>query len=472
MTTLPKGPPNSADEPLRVAMLSYRSKPHCGGQGIYLRHVSREVAALGHHVEVYSGQPYPDLEPGPELLKLPSLDLYRDEDPFRTPGLREYRDWIDLLEVGMMWTAAFPEPLTFSLRVQRALRARRNAFDIIHDNQVLAYGMLGIRKLGFPLVTSIHHPISVDRRIELEQATGFGKFTKRRWYSFVRMQARVARRVGIVMTGSESSRDDILRDFKVPPENISVIPLGVDTRLFYPRPIPRVPGSLIAVASADSPVKGIPTLLRAFAKVVTERDATLTVVGKPAPGGPTEKLIGELSLGDKVRFVTGISDEDLAVLVASTEMALVPSLYEGFSLPAVEHMASGTPLIASRTGALPEVVGDAATLVTPGDPEELAAAIRRLQDSPRERERLSEVALARVQERFAWSAVARATVAEYRRAIAIAKQEAVAMLTVDYELLKIEPGDRLLDLGCGAGRHAFEAARRGARVVAVGPRPV
>ncbi|HXS66456.1 MAG TPA: glycosyltransferase family 4 protein [Streptosporangiaceae bacterium] len=406
-------------------MLSYRSKPHCGGQGIYLRHVSREVAALGHHVEVYSGQPYPELEPGPELLKLPSLDLYRDEDPFRTPGLREYRDWIDLMEVAMMWTAAFPEPLTFSLRALRALRARRDAFDIIHDNQVLAYGMLGIRKLGLPLVTSIHHPISVDRRIELEQAKGFGKFTKRRWYSFVRMQAKVARRVGIVMTGSQSSRDDILRDFKVPPENISVIPLGVDTRLFHPRPVERVPGSLIAVASADSPVKGIPTLLRAFAKILTERNASLTVVGKPAAGGPTEKLIGELSLGDKVRFVTGISDGELAELVASTEVALVPSLYEGFSLPAVEHMASGTPLIASRTGALPEVVGDAAKLVTPGDPEELAAAIRLLQDSPRERERLSAAALDRVQERFAWSAVARATVAEYRRAIAIAKQGAV-----------------------------------------------
>ena len=431
MTTLPKGPPDSDvpesadDRPLRVAMLSYRSKPHCGGQGIYLRHVSREIAALGHHVEVYSGQPYPELEPGPELLKLPSLDLYRDEDPFRTPGLREYRDWIDLMEVGMMWTAAFPEPLTFSLRALRALRARRDAFDIIHDNQVLAYGMLGIRKLGLPLVTSIHHPISVDRRIELEQAKGFGKFTKRRWYSFVRMQAKVARRVGIVMTGSQSSRDDILRDFKVPPENISVIPLGVDTRLFHPRPVERVPGSLIAVASADSPVKGIPTLLRAFAKILTERNASLTVVGKPAAGGPTEKLIGELSLGDKVRFVTGISDGELAELVASTEVALVPSLYEGFSLPAVEHMASGTPLIASRTGALPEVVGDAATLVTPGDPEELAAAIRLLQDSPRERERLSAAALDRVQERFAWSAVARATVAEYRRAIAIAKQGAV-----------------------------------------------
>jgi len=407
-----------ATRPLRVALLSYRSKPHCGGQGIYLRHVSRELAALGHHVEVYSGQPYPELEPGPQLRTLPSLDLYRDDDPFRTPGLSEYRDWIDLLEVGMMWTASFPEPLTFSIRALRALRARRADFDIVHDNQVLAYGLLGIPRLGLPLVTSIHHPISVDRRIELAQARGWSRLTKRRWYSFVRMQARVARRVGPIMTGSQSSRDDILRDFKVPPANVRVVPLGVDTRLFHPRQAPREPGSIIAVASADSPVKGIPTLLRAFAKLATERDASLTVVGKPAPGGPTEKLIGELSLGDRVRFVTGISDAELAELMARTEVAVVPSLYEGFSLPAVEHMASGTPLVASKTGALPEVVGDAATLVSPGDPEELAAALRRLQDSAAERERLSAAALERVRQRFAWSAVAKATVAEYRRAIA------------------------------------------------------
>ncbi len=407
-------------------MLSYRSKPHCGGQGIYLRHVSREVAALGHHVEVFSGQPYPELEPGPLLRTLPSLDLYRDEDPFRTPGLREYRDWIDTLEVAMMWTAAFPEPLTFSLRALRALRARRDDFDVVHDNQVLAYGLLGLPRIGLPLVTSIHHPISVDRRIELAQATGFGKFTKRRWYSFVRMQAKVSRRVGVVMTGSQSSRDDILRDFKVAPQHIKVIPLGVDTRLFHPRQNPRIPGSIVAVASADSPVKGVPTLLRAFAKLITERDAVLTVVGKPAPGGPTEKLMGELSLRDSVRFVTGISDVELAELVASSELAIVPSLYEGFSLPAVEHMASGTPLIASRTGALPEVVGDAAVLVTPGDPEELAAAIARLQDSPQERERLAAIALARVQERFAWTAVAKATVAEYRGAISAAASQRIA----------------------------------------------
>jgi MMP alpha-(1->4)-mannosyltransferase len=418
----------STDDPLRVALLSYRSKPHCGGQGIYLRHLSRELHALGHHVEVFSGPPYPDLEPGPLLRTLPSLDLYADEDPFRTPGLSEYRDWIDVLEVATMWTGAFPEPLTFSLRALRALRPRVADFDIVHDNQVLAYGMLGIPRLGLPLVTSIHHPISVDRRIELAAAQpltrwpltewSLSRFGKRRWYSFVRMQGRVARRVGPVLTGSQSSRDDIVRDFKVAPDQVRVIPLGVDTRLFHPRPQPRVPGRIVSVASADSPLKGVATLLRAFAKLVTERTAELTLVGKPTPGGPTDRLVSELALGDRVRFVSGISDDELAELIASAELAVVPSLYEGFSLPAVEHMASGTPLIATRTGALPEVVGDAARLVAPGDAEELCAALRALLDSPAERERLAAVALRRVQERFAWPAVAQATVAQYREAMA------------------------------------------------------
>ena len=416
----------AADRPLRVALLSYRSKPHCGGQGIYLRHLSRELAALGHHVEVFSGQPYPELEPGPVLRTLPSLDLYREPDPFRTPRLGEFRDWVDALEVGSMWTGAFPEPLTFSLRALRAMRERRDDFDVVHDNQVLAYGMLGIARLGLPLVTSIHHPISVDRRIELAAARGLSRLSKRRWYGFVRMQGRVARRVGAVLTGSESSRDDICRDFRVARSSVHVIPLGVDTRLFHPRPVPRVPGRIVAVASADSPVKGISTLLRAVAKLATERNAELTVVGKPAPGGPTERLVGELALGDRVRFISGISDTELAEFIATAEIAVVPSLYEGFSLPAVEHLASGTPLVASRTGALPEVTGDAAVLVTPGDPEELAATLRTLHDSPAERARLSAAALHRVQERFAWPAVARATVGRYIRAIEAARRPAAA----------------------------------------------
>lgn len=410
---------DEADEPLRVALLSYRSKPHCGGQGVYLRHLSRELVDLGHHVDVFSGQPYPELDRDEiTLLRVPSLDLYADENPFRTPSLSEFRDWIDVLEFAHMRTGGFPEPLTFSLRVLRELRKRRQSYDVVHDNQVLGYGNLGIPRLGLPLVTSIHHPISVDRRIEIEAANGLKEqFGKRRWYGFVRMQARVAARIGPILTVSGSSKHDIVRDFGALPEQVHILPLGVDDRYFHPRG-ERVPGRIVAVASADSPLKGVATLLRAVAKVATERDVHVVVVGKPTPGGPTDKLVGELSLGDRVRFVSGISDEELGELLASAEIAAVPSLYEGFSLPAVEHMASGTPLVASRTGALPEVVGDAAVLVEPGDVEELAAVFRRLHDSPDERERVGAAGYARVQERFTWSAVARATVGHYRDAIA------------------------------------------------------
>jgi glycosyltransferase involved in cell wall biosynthesis len=410
---------SEADEPLRVALLSYRSKPHCGGQGVYLRHLSRELVDLGHHVDIFSGQPYPELDRDAITLnKVPSLDLYADDDPFRTPALSEFRDWIDVLEFAHMRTGGFPEPLTFSLRALRELRRRRASYDVVHDNQVLGYGNLGIPRLGLPLVTSIHHPISVDRRIEIKAATGFKeRIGKRRWYGFVRMQARVAARVGPILTVSSSSKHDIVRDFGALPEQVHILPLGVDDRYFHPRG-QRVRGRIVAVASADSPLKGVATLLRAVAKLATERDVHVIVVGRPTPGGPNDRLAGELSLGERVRFVSGISDDELGELLSSAEIAVVPSLYEGFSLPAVEHMASGTPLVASRTGALPEVVGDAGILVEPGDAEELAAVFRRLHDSDGERERVGAAGHARVQERFTWSAVARATVGHYRDAVA------------------------------------------------------
>jgi glycosyltransferase involved in cell wall biosynthesis len=406
----------SVNRPLRIALLSYRSKPHSGGQGVYVRHLSRELAARGHHVEVFSGQPYPELDDGPLLRELPSLDLYRDDDPFRTPSAGELRDGTDMLEVAMMWSGSFPEPLTFSLRARQALRARPGDFDVVHDNQGLGYGMLGLRRLGLPVVTSIHHPISVDKRLDLAGLSWGQRLLKSRWYGFVRMQARVARRVGPLITVSSSSKADICRDFRVNPGKVHVIPLGVDTRLFRPRPDQaRVAGLIVAVTSADSPLKGLPTLLRAVAKLVTERDARLTVIGTPTAG--TRELVAQLGLTDQVTFTSGLPDEDYAALLAAAEVAVIPSLYEGFSLPAVEHLASGTPVVASRAGALPEVLGDAALLVQPGDVEELEATLRALLDHADTRADLAARGLARVRERFAWAAVAAGTEELYRKAI-------------------------------------------------------
>jgi glycosyltransferase involved in cell wall biosynthesis len=404
---------------VRVALLSYRSKPHCGGQGVYLRHLSRELAALGHDVEVFSGQPYPDLDECVRLTRVPSLDLYREPDPFRVPRLREFRDLTDVREFLTMLTAGFPEPRTFSSRVAKLLRARRDDFDVVHDNQTVGYGMLDIAKAGFPLVTTIHHPITFDRRVDLAHAPFKKRLTLRRWYSFLRMQGRVARRLPQVLTVSESSKRDIAKDFGVDPSRIQVIPLGVD-EVFRPPTAPRVPGRLVAMASADTPMKGVATLLEALAKLRTERELELVLVTKPSPGGRTEQLIERLGLQDCVRFVHGITDAELVDLMGSAEIACVPSLYEGFSLPTAELMACETPLVVSRAGAIPEVVGpdgECADLVTPGDVGELYDAIAALLDDPDRRARMGAAGRRRVQEHFSWHAVAVATAEAYERAI-------------------------------------------------------
>ncbi len=405
---------------MRIAMLSYRSKPHCGGQGIYIRHLSRELVALGHEVEVFSGQPYPDLDEGVRLTKVPSLDLYREPDPFRVPRLREFRDRVDVEEFATMCAAGFPEPKTFSTRVARLLRERADEFDVAHDNQVLGYGMLDVEQT-MPLITTLHHPITFDRRIDLAQTRNpWRKLTLRRWYGFLRMQGRVARSARALMTPSETSKRDIARDFGVDPARMQVILLGVDDG-FVPPTRPRVPGRILAMASADAPMKGISTLLEAFAKLRTERDVELLLVTKPQPGGRTEKLIDKLSIGDSVRFVHGISDAELVELMGSAELACVPSLYEGFSLPTAELMACATPLIVSRAGAIPEVVGpdgQCADLVTPGDVGELTAAIAALLDDPERREEMGRAGRRRVEEMFSWRAVAATVAAAYEDVIA------------------------------------------------------
>ena len=407
-------------------MLSYRSKPHCGGQGVYVRHLSRELVRLGHEVEVFSGQPYPDLDEGVRLTKVPSLDLYREPDPFRVPRLREFRDRIDVEEFLTMCTAGFPEPKTFGSRISRLMRERAGDFDIAHDNQVLAPGVLDLESYGLPVVATIHHPITMDRAIDLQTApTRRKRLTLRRWYGFLRMQSKVAKRLRKVLVPSESSARDIARDFGVDPARIETILLGVDD-VFAPPTAPRVPGRILAMASADAPMKGIATLLEAFAKLAVERELSLVLVTRPEPGGRTEQLIDQLGIADKVEFVSGVSDEELVAVMGSAEVACVPSLYEGFSLPTAELMACATPLVVSRAGAIPEVVGpdgECATLVTPGDVGELTTAIAALLDDPERRTTMGAAGRARVLEMFSWRAVAEATAAAYEETIAAFHRE-------------------------------------------------
>jgi glycosyltransferase involved in cell wall biosynthesis len=398
---------------LRIALLSYRSKPHSGGQGIYVRALSRELIELGHRVEVLSGQPYPELDDGVPLTRLPSLDLYREPDPFRTPRPSEFRDRIDVLEWATMCTAGFPEPMTFSLRAARHLLPRAGEFDVVHDNQSLGWGLLQLVRAGMPTVATVHHPVAIDRELELAAAQSLRRrLTLRRWYAFTGMQARVARRLDAITTVSENSRRDIATHMDVPAGGVEVIPVGIDPAEFTP-PEPgrqRDPDSVLVITSADVALKGLVHLLEALAKLRTERPVRLTVVGTARPGGPAEAALDRLALRDAVRFTGPVPEAELVDLLQRASVVAIPSLYEGFSLPAIEAMACGTPLVTTDAGALPEVVGTEAGLrVRAGDVGELTAALQQVLDSPSLGERLGRAGRQRVLESYTWRATAQRT---------------------------------------------------------------
>jgi len=410
------------DAPLRIAYLTYRGKPHVGGQGIYTRHLTKALVDLGHHVEVLSGQPYPVLDERVPLTKLPSLDIFNDQYPGRFPAYWEIKRREDLLELAQFSTGTFSEPLAFSARALRELKPRAGEFDLVHDNQCLGYGILRLEKV-IPTIVTLHHPITRDRALEIEQAPNRRKkLSVGRWYSFVKMQGRVAKRMPRIVVVSQNSINDIHADMGVPVDRMRLVPVGVDPDLFRPLDdVRRVPGRLITTASADVAMKGLSFLIEAMAKLRTERDVSLTVIGKPK-AGRTMELIERLGLRPHVEFVSGVADERIVELYAEAELAVVPSLYEGFSLPAIEAMCSGTALVATDGGALPEVTGadgDTVFTCTAGDADSLAAAISRGLDNPELRATVAANGRQRVLDRWTWRRCAEQTVEQYREVLAM-----------------------------------------------------
>jgi glycosyltransferase involved in cell wall biosynthesis len=417
---VPERIPARPTEPgkLRVAFLVYRGNPTCGGQGVYTRHLTRELVALGHSVEVFSGQPWPVLDEGVGFTPVPGLDLYRSPDPFRMPGPSEFRSLADLAEFAVMMSSGFGEPLAYSLRLKKLLDARRDEFDVVHDDQCMGPGILRLHKRGWPLLETLHHPITVDRSIALDHADSFWKrVSTRRWFGFLRMQIRVVKQLPAILTVSHNSRADIHTQMGVALDRLTVVPVGVDAEVFRPYDdVVKKKGRLMVTTSSDVPMKGLVPLLEAIAKLRVERDIDLIVIGKPQPKGRVAGALERLGLTDIVTTITGVSDEDLARLYGEAEIAIVPSLYEGFSLPAIEAMSCGVPVVATTGGALPEVVGvngETGLLVEPNNPDALVEAIARLLDDAPLRERLGAAGRERVIERFTWQVTAKGTAACY-----------------------------------------------------------
>jgi glycosyltransferase involved in cell wall biosynthesis len=404
--------------PLRICLLSYRSNPHCGGQGVYLKNLSRALKDLGHNVEVISGPPDPQLDDDIPLYQLPGLDLYNPADPFRVPQLKELMDPINLMEWIGVSTMGFPEPFTFGLRAYRFLRSRLAAYDIVHDNQSLSYGIWAISK-KVPTIATIHHPITVDRKIAIQsESAPLQKMKQWRWHSFIGMQKRVSRSLASVITVSRSARDDICRDFNMRPGQFRIVPNGINTDLFYPIPeIERKKNRIIVTNSADTPLKGLFFLFQAVAELVKIREVEVTVIGAPKEDGSIVKLIRKLGIGHLINFTGRIDNGEFVRQYARATVAVVPSVYEGFGLPVGEAMACGVPVISTTGGALPEVVGDAGILVPPADHRALARAMRDILGNPQRAGDLGLAGYQRVQKHFTWSKAAENTVAAYREVI-------------------------------------------------------
>ena len=406
--------------PLRIAYLTYRGKPHVGGQGVYTRHLTKALVDLGHHVEVFGGQPYPVLDPRIPLHQLPSLDIFNDMYPGRFPAYWELKNWPNIVEAAQFLKGTFGEPKAFSMRAYRALKPRTNEFDIVHDNQSLGDDILKIEKI-IPTIVTLHHPITKDRQLELSHTkSAYKRFGISRWYSFVKMQGQVASKMPRIVVVSENSIKDIHDDMGVSLDRMRLVPVGVDPDLFRPLPtVARKPGQLITTASADVALKGLSYLLEAMAKLRTERDVRLTIIGKPKPGKSAD-LIDSLGLRDAIDFVSGVPDERIVELYAEAELAVVPSLYEGFSLPAIEAMCTGICLVATDGGALPEVTGTNGETVLQckaGDADALAAALRRGLDDAELRSRIGANGRQRVVDRWSWKHCAKLTVDQYREVL-------------------------------------------------------
>lgn len=413
--------------PLRLAYLTYRGKPHVGGQGVYTRHLTKALVDLGHSVEVFGGQPYPVLDDRITMHKLPSLDIFNDQYPGRLPGYWEIKTWPDFVETARFLGGQFSEPLAFSKRAYRELRTRVNDFDLVHDNQCLGWDILKIEKI-IPTIVTLHHPITKDRELEMSHAPNWWKRRSlKRWYSFVEMQGKVASKMPRIVVVSENSINDINKDMGVSRDRMRLVPVGVDPELFRPMPeVQRQPGRLITTASADVALKGLSYLLEAMATLRTQRDIRLTIIGKPRPGHSMD-LIESLGLKPYIDFVSGVPDERIVELYAEAELAIVPSLYEGFSLPAIEAMSTGICLVATDGGALPEVTGrdgDTVLQCPAGNAEALAATIARGLDDADLRTRVGLAGRERVVSRWSWRHCAALTVDQYREVLEMPHNQA------------------------------------------------
>ena len=393
---------------MKIGILSYRSHPYSGGQGIYIKHLSKALSDRGHQVSVLSGPPYPELHESVKLIKIPSLGLFETQNRMSLFSASLFFRPLDFYEWFTVMTGGFPEPYTFGKRVLKYLQQHKSDFEIILDNQSLSGSLLKIQEI-IPLAVTIHHPITKDHKLEMHNASNWKeKLSSIRWHNFLPMQKRVAPKLKKIICVSKPSKDDVIEEFNVDPNKIEVILNGIDINTFTTSSFDkREENKIITTASADIPLKGLKYLIRSLPKILDSfPKTTLTVIGKSPNNSEVSKLIEDLNLSDVITFRSGISEKEIVDLYHSSELAVIPSLYEGFGFGAGEAMACGVPLISTHSGGLKEVVGDAAIKILPSSAGEIEKAVINLFNNPDEMKKLSIRGRQRMEEIFDWKIAA------------------------------------------------------------------
>lgn len=406
---------------MKIGLLSYRSNPFSGGQGIYVKHLSLALTKLGHQVDVISGPPYPDLHEDINLIEIPSLNLFELEDNLRLRSFRpsflfnlaDFREWLGVL------SGSFPEPYAFGKRVNIYLDKTSTDYDLIHDNQSLCHELINIQK-EIPLVTTIHHPITRDRRLALEAAaTWKERLSINRWHSFLRMQKKVAPQLNRIVCPSNQSKADVIEELKVNEENIDVVLNGIDLDSFTrDERVEQKPYRIITTASADVPLKGLKFLIEAMTEIIEEiPEAHLMVLGRAKEKGDIAKLISRLNLEEKISFRSGLSQSEVVSLYSSSHICVIPSLYEGFGFGAGEAMACGLPLISTQSGGLKEVIGQEAVIIEAASSEAIIKAVKDLFSNKEKQLALSRAGRKRMEKEFNWMKAAEAYEEIYSKTI-------------------------------------------------------
>lgn len=408
---------------MNICLVGYRGNPYSGGQGIYMYHLGRELVRLGHQVDVIVGPPYPhSMAPWARVHPVSNLNLWGRYRSDWLPAVNPLR----LLWPGHLFEFAatrlrfFPEPLAFSFRAAmrfgRLVRQRR--IDIVHDIQTLGYGMLALRAFGIPVVTTVHHPLSIDRGQAFARDRGFMERYHTAVFYPVAMQGRVIRRLDRVITASRAGLEAIQRDFRVPEQRISVVPNGLDTEVFRNTGRwRRAAAVLLFVGNTDDVKKGAIHLLEALRRLPA--DVKLRIVDERPPVKTLlARVVEEMGLSGRVLFTGRLSSADLVAEYCRCTLLVQPSLYEGFGLPAAEALACGTAVVATDVGAVSEVVTpETGRLVPPADPERLAEAIQVLLDDPAARGAMGAHGREHITARHGWPACARNTVAVYEQVL-------------------------------------------------------